>query len=62
MLAFWLDYFVTLGLFPGLSSEVIDCKLGSWMPVIMLSLFNIFDLVGKVRKYWTRWWIAISSE
>ncbi|XP_064648045.1 equilibrative nucleoside transporter 4-like [Lineus longissimus] len=52
MLAFWLNYFVTLGVFPGLSSEVISCKLGSWMPVIMLSLFNVFDLIGKIFTAW----------
>ncbi|XP_064648351.1 equilibrative nucleoside transporter 4-like isoform X2 [Lineus longissimus] len=56
MLVFWLNYVITLGVFPGLSSEVISCKLGSWMPVIMLSLYYVFDVIGKVITKWQYDW------
>ncbi|XP_064648349.1 equilibrative nucleoside transporter 4-like [Lineus longissimus] len=56
ILTFWLNFVITAGAFPGLSSEVISCKLGSWMPVIMLSLFNVFDIIGKVITKWQYDW------
>jgi hypothetical protein len=48
MLSICLAYFVTLCLFPGVESEIISCSLGSWMPVILMGLFNLFDFIGKV--------------
>lgn len=43
-----MGYFVTLCLYPGIVSEIISCEFGSWMPVILMALFNLMDLVGKV--------------
>lgn len=43
-----LAYFVTLCLYPGIMSEIISCKLGSWMPVILMTAFNASDVIGKV--------------
>lgn len=40
-------YFVTLLVFPGLLSEVQNCFLGSWTPVIIIAIFNCIDLVVK---------------
>ena len=50
MVAMVIVYTTTLSVFPGIESEIISCQLGSWMPVINIALFNVFDLVGKVRK------------
>lgn len=41
-------YFVTLCLFPGIESEIIGCRLGSWMPIVLMAVFNGFDFIGKV--------------
>ena len=48
MLSIGLAYFVTLCLFPGIESEIVSCVLGSWMPVILMAIFNFFDFLGKV--------------
>ena len=48
MLSIFLAYLVTLSLFPGLESEVRSCRLGSWMPVILMAIFNGSDFIGKV--------------
>lgn len=47
MLAICLVYFGTLSIYPGVVSEIESCTLKSWMPIIMISLFNIADLLGK---------------
>lgn len=49
MLSIALAYLVTLSLFPGIESEIVSCRLGSWMPVILMALFNAADFLGKVR-------------
>jgi Nucleoside transporter. len=48
MLSIGLAYFVTLCLYPGIVTEIVSCKFGSWMPVILMAVFNAADLVGKV--------------
>lgn len=48
MLAIALAYFVTLCLYPGIVTEVVSCRMGSWMPVVMMATFNLFDFIGKV--------------
>ncbi|XP_037069629.1 equilibrative nucleoside transporter 4-like [Pollicipes pollicipes] len=39
---------VTLSLFPGIESEVHSCTLGSWMPVVLMAIFNVSDFAGKI--------------
>jgi solute carrier family 29 (equilibrative nucleoside transporter) protein 4 len=51
MLTISLAYFVTLCLYPGIESEITSCRLGSWMPVIIMAIFNASDLFGKVGKH-----------
>ncbi|ENN78603.1 hypothetical protein YQE_04970, partial [Dendroctonus ponderosae] len=51
-------YFGTLSIYPGVVSEIESCTLKSWMPIIMISLFNISDLLGKTlasssARFWT---------
>ena len=41
-------YFVTLLLYPGISTLVQDCSLDDWTPIILVLLFGITDLLGKV--------------
>ncbi|XP_013781798.1 equilibrative nucleoside transporter 4-like [Limulus polyphemus] len=48
MLSIAMAYFVTLCLFPGIESEIVSCHLGSWMPVILMAIFNCSDFVGKI--------------
>ncbi|XP_076172612.1 equilibrative nucleoside transporter 3 [Ptiloglossa arizonensis] len=42
-----MAYCVTLCLYPGVISEIISCKLESWMPVILMTAFNASDVLGK---------------
>lgn len=46
MISICLVYFVTLCLYPGIASEVISCRLRSWMPILMMAIFNGADLAG----------------
>ncbi|OQR71329.1 equilibrative nucleoside transporter 4-like [Tropilaelaps mercedesae] len=48
MLSISLAYCVTLCLFPGIESAIISCRLHSWMPVILMAIFNAADFVGKM--------------
>ena len=50
MASIGIAYFVTLCLYPGIISEIISCKFGSWMPVILMTCFNASDLIGKVSE------------
>lgn len=57
MISICLVYFATLCLYPGLASEVVSCHLGSWMPILMMAIFNGADLLGKMLAatswHWT---------
>ncbi|KAK9679137.1 Nucleoside transporter [Popillia japonica] len=57
MLSICLVYFATLCLYPGIASEIISCNLGTWMPILMMAIFNGADLLGKVLAasswHWT---------
>jgi hypothetical protein len=48
MLSIGMAYFVTLCLFPGIESEIVSCGLGTWMPILVMAMFNLFDFIGKV--------------
>ncbi|XP_071452226.1 equilibrative nucleoside transporter 4 isoform X1 [Hetaerina americana] len=67
MVSIALAYFVTLCLYPGIISEVSSCRFGSWMPVLLMAIFNATDLIGKVLASapgeWTRGqlvWLSVS--
>lgn len=57
MISICLAYFTTLCMYPGIVSEIISCNLGSWMPILMMAIFNGADLFGKMlsssSSYWT---------
>nr|XP_037287057.1 equilibrative nucleoside transporter 4-like [Rhipicephalus microplus] len=58
MISMALVYMVTLSLFPGIESRIVSCRLGLWMPVLLMALFNAADFIGKVlasvRYDWSR--------
>ncbi|CAK1586206.1 unnamed protein product [Parnassius mnemosyne] len=56
MVSIGLVYFTTLSLYPGIASEVPSCRLGSWMPIILMSAFNFFDFIGKIAAAWPYEW------
>ncbi|XP_014368858.2 equilibrative nucleoside transporter 4 [Papilio machaon] len=56
MVSIGLVYFTTLSLYPGIASEVPSCRLGSWMPIILMSAFNSFDFIGKIAAAWPYEW------
>lgn len=51
MVTISLAYFVTLCLYPGIETEIISCRLRSWMPVMLMTVFNLTDLMGKVYLF-----------
>ncbi|KAJ2944346.1 hypothetical protein O0L34_g18348 [Tuta absoluta] len=56
MVSIGLVYFTTLSLYPGISSEVPSCRLGTWMPILLMSAFNLFDFIGKIAAAWPYEW------
>ncbi|XP_060880375.1 equilibrative nucleoside transporter 4 isoform X1 [Metopolophium dirhodum] len=48
MLAIFLCYFVTLSIYPGVLSDLVSPRFGTWMPVLVMTVFNLFDLMGKL--------------
>ncbi|CAH2091172.1 unnamed protein product [Euphydryas editha] len=56
MVSIGLVYFTTLSLYPGIASEVPSCRLGSWMPIVLMSSFNLFDFIGKIAAAWPYEW------
>ncbi|CAF0728790.1 unnamed protein product [Adineta ricciae] len=48
MISIACTYLVTLSLFPGVESEMINCQWREWLPIILMALFNIFDVFGKI--------------
>ncbi|CAG9833943.1 unnamed protein product [Diabrotica balteata] len=56
MISIFLVYFTTLCLYPGITSEVVSCHMGQWMPMLMMIDFNCADVIGKLMastRYWT---------
>ncbi|XP_022904129.1 equilibrative nucleoside transporter 4 [Onthophagus taurus] len=57
MISICLVYFATLCLYPGIASEIWSCNLRSWMPILMMAIFNGADLLGKMLAasswHWT---------
>jgi len=47
-IAMWLTYVVTISIFPGFLAEDVEARLlGDWYPIILLTIYNCFDFVGK---------------
>ena len=58
MASFALTFYVTVSLYPGVITEVISCRLKSWMPVLLMACFNVTDAAGKVGHLW---WLVITG-
>ncbi|XKL69649.1 hypothetical protein PGB90_007418 [Kerria lacca] len=48
MVSICVAYFVTLSLYPGIISEIKRCDEDHWFPVLLMTLFNGADLIGKM--------------
>ncbi|XP_012935639.1 equilibrative nucleoside transporter 4 [Aplysia californica] len=48
MASFALTFYVTVSLYPGIITEILSCRLQSWMPVILMACFNATDAAGKM--------------
>ena len=51
MAAIFVAYLVTLMVFPGLISEVQYDPIGTWTPVLLVTVFNFTDLIAKVSPH-----------
>lgn len=49
----WSVFFLTLSLFPGMTSIIPDYG-STWNPVILIFLFQVFDFVGRMLPRWLR--------
>jgi len=51
-----LNFFVTLSLFPGISSQLTSqyesINKENWYPIILFTAFNLFDFVGRTIPRW----------
>jgi equilibrative nucleoside transporter 1/2/3 len=57
--ALFLTYIATSSVFPGLLGE--DSKsssLGSWYPILLISLYNASDAVGKLSPIYSEVWLG----
>ncbi|CAI5514671.1 unnamed protein product [Closterium sp. Naga37s-1] len=41
-------YIVTLSIFPGFIAELQSDALGSWYPILLIGMYNVFDFFGKM--------------
>ena len=48
MLGMALTYLVTLSLYPGVETLLTSCSLGAWTSLVLMSVFNVTDLLGKM--------------
>lgn len=64
MVAVAASFIVTLAVFPGVTSAVPSERWGDWMPIVMMTVFNVGDLIGKTLPFtlpvlgasaWTPW-------
>eukprot|EP00039_Didymoeca_costata_P004625 m.74879 g.74879 ORF g.74879 m.74879 type:complete len:467 (+) comp12482_c0_seq12:270-1670(+) len=48
LMAVALSFCVTLALFPGVAASIESRTWGSWLPILIITAFNIGDLIGKI--------------
>jgi len=44
-------YFVTLMLYPGVTSVIPSSWPSNWFPVVLITVFNAWDFGGTVREF-----------
>lgn len=50
-----LNFLITLALFPGITSQMTSpnfCYTTGWFPIILITLFNAFDFIGRTAPRW----------
>ncbi|GAX81283.1 hypothetical protein CEUSTIGMA_g8715.t1 [Chlamydomonas eustigma] len=58
LLAVFVTYVTTLSIFPGvLGEDVHSVELGSWYPLLLITLFNVSDVVGKILPIRQDMWL-----
>lgn len=57
----WFIFFITLSLFPGMTGEIESQygSLGDWFGIIMITLFQVGDMIGRTLP---KWYIGIPHE
>eukprot|EP00053_Salpingoeca_punica_P007655 m.69707 g.69707 ORF g.69707 m.69707 type:complete len:540 (+) comp14265_c2_seq1:97-1716(+) len=60
LVAVFINYATTLAVFPGIMTEITSSRLGSWMPVALITVFNLCDFLGKALPVWPVPWQQIS--
>ena len=50
MLSVFLIFFVTLLVFPGITSDVQYCQIGDWTIIIHILLYEFSNTIARVRK------------
>ena len=65
LILIFVDFFVTLAVYPGLATMVPSARLGTWMPVLMVLLFNAGDMLSRVcasLPLCPMWWKWLPSR
>ena len=61
--ALFLTYMATASVFPGvLGEDATSTSLGSWYPIMLISLYNISDALGKVSPICSEFWLGKQPE
>ena len=45
--AIFCNFYFTVFIYPGLVSEVLDCSLDTWTPIILIAVFGFSDFTTK---------------
>lgn len=61
--ALFVTYMATASVFPGvLGEDAMSASLGSWYPIMLISLYNISDALGKVSPICREFWLGRQPE
>jgi len=57
----WFVFFVSLSLFPGMTSEIESQydSLGDWFGIFMITLFQVGDMIGRTLP---KFWLGVDRE
>lgn len=50
MFCVFFSFVVTLSVFPGVACMAPSDRLGDWMPIVTITMFNVGDLIGNLSK------------
>ena len=56
--ALFTTYLATASIFPGVLGEDLRSEvLGDWYPILLITLYNVADVAGKVAPIWPDMWL-----